>query len=43
LLVESGEAIGWVKNIRRNPKVIVRVAQRQLDAIARVLDRNAHR
>jgi deazaflavin-dependent oxidoreductase (nitroreductase family) len=38
LLAETGEAAGWIKNIRRNPKVTVRVAERQLDATARVLD-----
>ena len=40
LFTEMGEAAGWVKNIRRNPKVTVRVGEWQLDATARVLDRH---
>lgn len=43
LFAETGEAAGWVKNIRRNPKVAVRIGQRQIDATARVLDRQADR
>ena len=43
LLAEKGEAAGWVKNIRRNPKVIVRIGERPTDAMARVLDRHADR
>jgi hypothetical protein len=43
LFAETGEAAGWVKNIRRNPKVTVRIGKRQIDAMARVLDRNADR
>ena len=43
LLAETGEATGWVKNIRRNPKVTLRIAERQIDAMARVLDRQADR
>jgi deazaflavin-dependent oxidoreductase (nitroreductase family) len=43
LLAETGEAAGWVKNIRRNPKVTLRIAERQIDAMARVLDRQADR
>jgi deazaflavin-dependent oxidoreductase (nitroreductase family) len=39
LFAEMGEAVGWVKNIRHNPKVTVRIAQLQIDATARVLDR----
>ena len=41
LFAETGEAAGWVKNIRRNSKVTVRVGDRQTDATARVLDRHA--
>jgi deazaflavin-dependent oxidoreductase (nitroreductase family) len=41
LFAETGEAAGWVKNIRRNPKVSVRIAEWQIDATARVLDRQA--
>jgi hypothetical protein len=37
------EAAGWVKNIRRNPKVMVRIAEWQFDATARVLDRQTDR
>ena len=43
LFAETGEAAGWVKNIRRNHKVTVRVGEWQLDAMARVLDRQADR
>jgi deazaflavin-dependent oxidoreductase (nitroreductase family) len=39
LFAETGEAAGWVKNIRRNPKVTVRITEWQIDATARVLDR----
>jgi deazaflavin-dependent oxidoreductase (nitroreductase family) len=41
LFAETGEAAGWVKNIRRNPKVTVRITEWQIDATARVLDRRA--
>jgi deazaflavin-dependent oxidoreductase (nitroreductase family) len=40
LFAETGEAAGWVKNIRRNPRVIVRIGEWQIDATARVLDRH---
>jgi len=43
LFAETREAAGWVKNIRRNPKVIVRLGEWHIDATARVLDRNADR
>ena len=44
LLAETGEAAaGWVKNIRRNPKVKLSIAERQIDAMERVLDRQADR
>jgi deazaflavin-dependent oxidoreductase (nitroreductase family) len=43
LFAETGEAAGWVKNIRRNLKVAVRIGERQIDATARVLDRQADR
>jgi deazaflavin-dependent oxidoreductase (nitroreductase family) len=43
LLAETGEAAGWVKNIRRNPQVTVRIGERQINAMARVLDRQADR
>lgn len=43
LLAETGEAAGWVRNIRRNPKVTVRIGEWQIDATARVLDRLADR
>jgi deazaflavin-dependent oxidoreductase (nitroreductase family) len=43
LLAEKGEAAGWIKNIRRNPKVTVRIGERATDATARVLDRDADR
>jgi chromosome condensin MukBEF complex kleisin-like MukF subunit len=41
LFAESGEAAGWVKNIRRNHKVAVRSGEQQIDATSRVLDRQA--
>jgi deazaflavin-dependent oxidoreductase (nitroreductase family) len=43
LFAETGEAAGWVRNIRRNPKVTVRIAEWQIDAAARVLNRHADR
>jgi deazaflavin-dependent oxidoreductase (nitroreductase family) len=43
VLAETGEAAGWVKNIRRNPQVMVRIGARQINAMARVLDRQADR
>lgn len=41
LFCETGEAAGWVKNIRRDPQVSVRVGDRHFGAAARVLDRRA--
>jgi len=43
LFAETGEAANWVKNVRRNPKVGVRIGKRHFDATARVLDRQADR
>ena len=43
LFAETRESAGWVKNIMRNPTVAVRVAQRRIDARARVLDRHLDR
>ena len=43
LFAETGEAAKWVKNIRRNPKVTIRIGERQIGATARVLDRHADR
>src|SRR5829696_9071642 len=43
LFAEIGEAAAWVKNIRRNPEVVVRVGERQISATARVLDRKTDR
>ena len=43
LFAETREAAGWVKNIRRNPKVVVRIGEWHVDATARVLDRQADR
>jgi deazaflavin-dependent oxidoreductase (nitroreductase family) len=40
LFAETGEAAGWVKNIRRNPRVTVRIGDQQIDGTARVLDRD---
>lgn len=38
LFAETGEAAGWVRNIRQNPAVVVKIAGRQMRATARVLD-----
>lgn len=43
LFAEHGESAGWVKNIRRNPKVSVRIGELQINATARVLDRHVDR
>jgi deazaflavin-dependent oxidoreductase (nitroreductase family) len=43
LFSEQGEASGWVKNIRRNPNVGVRVGRRRMKALARVLDHRRDR
>lgn len=43
LFAETGEAAGWVKNIRQNSEVAVRIGERQIGATARVLDREADR
>jgi deazaflavin-dependent oxidoreductase (nitroreductase family) len=43
LFAETREAAGWVKNIRRNPKVTVRIGEWRIDATARVLDRDTDR
>lgn len=43
LFAETGEAAAWVKNIRSNPEVAVRIGERQCGAMARVLDRNTDR
>ena len=38
LFAETREAAGWIKNIRRNPQVTVRIGEWHIDARARVLD-----
>lgn len=43
LFAETGEAAGWVKNIRFNREVTIRISERQINATARVLDRQADR
>jgi deazaflavin-dependent oxidoreductase (nitroreductase family) len=43
LFAETREAAGWVKNIKRNPKVTVRIGEWRIDATARVLDRHTDR
>src|SRR3954463_1322568 len=40
LFAETGEAAAWIKNIRSNPEVTVRIGERQFGATARVLDRD---
>jgi deazaflavin-dependent oxidoreductase (nitroreductase family) len=43
LFAETGEAAAWVKNIRHNPKVVVRIGAPRIGAMARVLDREIDR
>src|SRR5207248_11579914 len=43
LFAETGEAAAWIKNIRRNPEVVVRIGEQQIGATARVLDRETDR
>ncbi len=43
LFAETGEAAGWVKNIKRNPKVVVRIGNLQINGTARILDRQDDR
>ena len=43
LFAETGVAAAWVKNIRRNPAVTIRIGERQCGATARVLDRETDR
>jgi deazaflavin-dependent oxidoreductase (nitroreductase family) len=43
LFAETREAAGWVKNIRRNPKVTVRIGEWHSDATARVLEPHTDR
>ena len=43
LFAETGEAAKWVKNIRHNPEIVVRIGERQIGATARVLDRHTDR
>ncbi|MBV9378124.1 MAG: nitroreductase family deazaflavin-dependent oxidoreductase [Alphaproteobacteria bacterium] len=38
LFSETGETAKWVKNIRHEPKVTLRIAECRLEAVARVLD-----
>jgi deazaflavin-dependent oxidoreductase (nitroreductase family) len=38
IFAEQGEAAGWVKNLRRSPDVIIRIRERRIKAVARVLD-----
>jgi deazaflavin-dependent oxidoreductase (nitroreductase family) len=43
LFAETREAAGWVRNIRRNANVTVRIGEWHSDATARVLDRRTDR
>jgi deazaflavin-dependent oxidoreductase (nitroreductase family) len=43
LFAETGEAAKWVKNIRHNHKVTIRIGEQQIGAAARVLDCHADR
>ena len=38
LFAETGEAARWVRNIRHEPKVTVRIGDCRIEAVARVLD-----
>jgi len=38
LVAEHGEQAGWVRNLRTNPRVLVRVDGREFAAHARVVD-----
>lgn len=38
LFSEQGEAAGWVKNIRRSPDVSIRIGERRINAVAKMLD-----
>jgi deazaflavin-dependent oxidoreductase (nitroreductase family) len=38
LFAEQGEAAGWVKNLRRSSKVSIRIGERRIKAVAKVLD-----
>jgi len=43
LFAETGEAAAWIKNIRRNPEVEVRIGEQRIGATARILDREIDR
>jgi deazaflavin-dependent oxidoreductase (nitroreductase family) len=43
LFAETGEAAAWVKNVRQNSEVVVRIGARQIGATARILDRETDR
>ena len=43
LFAETGEAAGWVKNLRANPWVVIRIGERTIEATGRVLDRETDR
>jgi deazaflavin-dependent oxidoreductase (nitroreductase family) len=43
LFAETGEAAAWVKNLRANSWVVVRIGQRKIEATGRVLDRETDR
>lgn len=43
LFSEHREKAGWVKNIRRDPNVGVRIGRRRVKALARVLDYRSDR
>jgi deazaflavin-dependent oxidoreductase (nitroreductase family) len=42
-VAETSDRAGWVKNIKVNPKVTVRVGELQIEATARILDRHLDR
>jgi deazaflavin-dependent oxidoreductase (nitroreductase family) len=43
LFAETGEAAKWVRNIKQNAKVRVRIGECQIGAVARVLDPHTDR
>jgi F420H(2)-dependent quinone reductase len=43
LFAETGEAAAWIRNIRRNTEVVVRIGEQCVEGTARVLDREIDR
>jgi deazaflavin-dependent oxidoreductase (nitroreductase family) len=43
LFAETGESAAWIKNIRRNPEVVIRTGEQRTRGMARVFDRELDR